>query len=105
MRGTGTKAITPGLVIGGKTGTAHMVERGKYIHKYNTAFMGFANDAKHKYSIGVIVREPAKSHFASQTAVPVFKKAVDIMIEEGYLKPSSNPDIIKQSGSANHRLH
>jgi len=105
MRGTGTKAITPGLVIGGKTGTAYMVEKGKYIHKYNTAFMGFANDAKHKYSIGVIVREPAKSHFASQTAVPVFKKAVDIMIEEGYLKPSSNPDIIKQSGGANHRLH
>jgi len=90
-KGTGKKAITPGIVIGGKTGTAHIVEKGKYVKKYNTAFMGFANDATHKYTMGVIVIQPKKSQFASQTAVPVFKKAVDIMIEEGYLKP----DIVK----------
>ncbi len=86
--GTGKKAITKGLQIGGKTGTAHIVEKGKYVTKYNTAFMGFANDKTHKYSIGVIVIQPKKSQFAAQTAVPVFKKAVDIMIEEGYLKPN-----------------
>ena len=87
-KGTGKKARTPGLEIGGKTGTAHIVEKGKYVHKYNTAFMGFANDAMHRYSIGVIVIQPKGSHFASQTAVPVFKQAVDIMIEDGYLKPN-----------------
>jgi len=86
-KGTGKKAITPGLEVGGKTGTAHIVEKGKYVRKYNTAFMGFANDDKHKYTIGVIVIQPKKSQFAAQTAVPVFKKAVDIMIEEGYLEP------------------
>jgi len=86
--GTGKKAITKGLQIGGKTGTAHIVEKGQYVHKYNTTFMGFANDKKHKYSIGVVVIQPKKSQFASQTAVPVFKKAVDIMIEEGYLQPN-----------------
>lgn len=86
--GTGKKAITKGLQIGGKTGTAHIVEKGKYVQKYNTAFMGFANDKKHKYTIGVIVIEPKKSQFAAQTAVPVFKKAVDIMVEEGYLQPN-----------------
>ena len=99
--GTGKKAITPGLVIGGKTGTAHIVEKGKYVHKYNTAFMGFVNDAKRKYSIGVIVVQPKKSHFASQTAVPVFKKAVEIMIDDGYLKP----DIVKQPSRAHKSLH
>jgi cell division protein FtsI (penicillin-binding protein 3) len=88
QKGTGKKARTQGLEIGGKTGTAHKVEKGKYIHKYNTAFMGFANDATHNYTIGVIVNEPKKSHFAAQTAVPVFKKAVDIMIEDGYLEPN-----------------
>jgi len=86
-KGTGKKAITPGLVIGGKTGTAHIVEKRKYVHEYNTAFMGFADDDKHKFTIGVVVIKPKKNHFASQTAVPVFKKAVDIMIEEGYLQP------------------
>jgi cell division protein FtsI (penicillin-binding protein 3) len=103
--GTGKKAITPGLVIGGKTGTAHIVEKGKYVHKYNTAFMGFANDAKHKYTIGVVVVQPKKSHFASQTAVPVFKKAVDIMIEDGYLIPDSDPKVIKKSRSSHKSLH
>lgn len=99
--GTGKKAITAGLVIGGKTGTAHIVEKGKYVHKYNTAFMGFANDATRKYSIGVVVVQPKKSHFASQTAVPIFKKAVDILIEDGYLKP----DIIKQPSISYKGLH
>ena len=87
-KGTGKKAITPGIEIGGKTGTAHIVEKGRYVHKYNTAFMGFANDKKHHYTIGVVVIQPKKSQFAAQTAVPVFKQAVDIMIEDGYLEPN-----------------
>jgi len=99
--GTGKKARTAGLIIGGKTGTAHIVEKGQYVHKYNTAFMGFANDETKNYSIGVIVVQPTKSHFASQTAVPIFKKAVDILIEDGYLKP----DVIKQPGSSYQGLH
>lgn len=90
-KGTGKKTITQGIEVGGKTGTAHIVERGKYVNKYNTAFMGFANDATHKYTMGVIVVQPKISQFASQTAVPVFKKAIDILIEDGYLEP----DIIK----------
>ena len=87
-KGTGRKAITPGLEVGGKTGTAHIVEKGEYVSKYNTAFMGFANDKTSKFTIGVVVIQPQKSQFASQTAVPVFKNAVDIMIEDDYLKPN-----------------
>jgi len=100
-KGTGRKAITPGLIIGGKTGTAHIVEKGVYVKKYNTAFMGFANDKEHDFTIGVIVVQPKKSQFAAQTAVPVFKKAVEIMIEEGYLEP----DVVKQSGTPKQSLH
>ena len=84
-KGTGKKAITKGLEIGGKTGTAHIVEKGKYVKKYNTAFMGFVNDETHNYTMGVIVIQPKKSQFASQTAVPVFKKAVEILLEDDYL--------------------
>ncbi|MEA2091058.1 MAG: penicillin-binding protein 2 [Campylobacterota bacterium] len=86
--GTGKKAKTQGLIIGGKTGTAHIVEKGKYVNRYNTAFLGFANDSDNKYTMGVVVIEPLSSQFAAQTAVPVYKKAIDIMIEEGYLKPN-----------------
>lgn len=85
--GTGVKAITKGLEIGGKTGTAHIVEAGQYVKKYNTSFVGFANDKEKRYTIGVSVIKPTRSQFASLTAVPVFKKTVDIMVEDGYLKP------------------
>ena len=94
QKGTGKKTRISGLEIGGKTGTAHIVEKGKYVNKYNTAFMGFANDKESKYTIGVVVVQPKKSQFASQTAVPVFKKVVEIMVEDGYLTPSQ-PDIVK----------
>ncbi|MDA7816968.1 penicillin-binding protein 2 [Sulfurimonas sp.] len=103
-QGTGIKAKTDGLIIGGKTGTAHIVEKGKYVRRYNTAFAGFANDKKSKYSIGVVVVEPKKSQFAAQTSVPVFKKAVDIMVEEGYLTPLK-PNVIEQAGVTDLNLH
>ncbi len=86
-QGTGKKARIKGLTIGGKTGTAHIVEKGKYVKKYNTSFIGFANDKKARYTIGVVVIQPKSSQFASKTAVPVFRKAVEIMVEDGYLKP------------------
>ena len=88
-KGTGEAAKIPGLIIGGKTGTAHIAKNGKYTNLYNSSFFGFANDKSHSYTIGVLVREPTKRYYyyASLTAVPVFKKIVEEMIEEGYLEP------------------
>ena len=90
-KGTGVAAKIPGLVIGGKTGTAHIAHNGKYSDLYNSSFFGFANDKSHSYTIGVLVREPTKRYYyyASLSAVPVFKKIVEEMIEEGYLSPVS----------------
>ena len=85
--GTGVGTITAGLQIGGKTGTAHIAEKGKYVRKYNTSFFGFANDEKSKYTIGVTVIQPKTNHFAALTAVPVYKKIVDLLVEFDYLKP------------------
>lgn len=99
--GTGTKAKTEGLEVGGKTGTAHIVEGGRYVNEYNTAFIGFANDTKSKYTIGVIVIRPKKSQFAAQTAVPVYKKMIDMLVEEEYLKPN----IVEQPSAPDKNLH
>jgi cell division protein FtsI (penicillin-binding protein 3) len=91
QEGTGTGTITPGLEIGGKTGTAHIAEGGRYVRKYNTSFLGFANDTRgHRYTIGVTVIEPKKYHFASLTAVSVYKKVIDMMVREGYLVPDKS---------------
>ncbi|NPA74047.1 MAG: penicillin-binding protein 2 [Epsilonproteobacteria bacterium] len=91
QKGTGVAAKIEGLQIGGKTGTSHIVRKRRYTDLYNSSFFGFANDKNHRYTIGVLVREPRKEHhyYASLTAVPVFKSIVEEMIEEGYLLPEN----------------
>ncbi|EAI1701164.1 penicillin-binding protein 2 [Campylobacter coli] len=89
-KGTGKKAITQGIIVGGKTGTARIAERQGYIsNRYNASFFGFANDTKHNYTIGVLVRNPTKpySYYAAQSALPMFKDVVDILINEDFLTP------------------
>jgi len=89
-RGTGKAAQTIGLEIGGKTGTAHIVKNGRYIKEYHSSFYGFANDKQgNKYTIGVLVIKAKKKYkyFASQSAVPTFKKIVDILSSQHYLVP------------------
>lgn len=90
-KGTGKKAITQGIIVGGKTGTARIAERQGYTsNRYNASFFGFANDTKHNYTIGVLVRNPTKpySYYAAQSALPMFKDVVDILINEDFLTPS-----------------
>jgi cell division protein FtsI (penicillin-binding protein 3) len=90
-KGTGRAARYPGLEIGGKTGTAHTVKNGHYVKEYHSSFYGFANDDYgNRYTIGVLVIKAKKWHkyFASQSAVPTFRNIVQILVEEGYLKPN-----------------
>lgn len=90
--GTGKTAQVPGIVIGGKTGTAHIAQGGKYIRKYNSSFFGFASDTKgSEYTLGISVFEPNETevYFAARTAVPLFKEVVELLIKEGYLTASS----------------
>lgn len=90
--GTGKTAQVPGIVIGGKTGTAHIAQGGKYIRKYNSSFFGFASDTKgSEYTLGISVFEPneTEAYFAARTAVPLFKEVVELLIKEGYLTASS----------------
>lgn len=87
--GTGRTARVDGIIIGGKTGTAHIAQGGKYVRKYNSSFFGFAKDDKgNEYTIGISVFEPneTEAYFASRTAVPLFREVVELLIKEGYLK-------------------
>lgn len=85
-RGTGRRTQVDNIVVGGKTGTAHIAKEGIYADAYNSSFFGFAKDSNHSYTIGVTVFEPKDRYFASQTAVPIFKEIVQTMINQGYLK-------------------
>ena len=95
-RGTGVAAQYPGLEIGGKTGTAHIAKHGRYVREYHSSFYGFANDKfGHKYTIGVLVIRAKKYHkyFASQSAVPTFRRIVDILVELDYLEPEGGVEV------------
>ncbi len=93
-KGTGKKTQIDGLEIGGKTGTANVVEQGKYQRKYMSSFFGFVNDKEHRYTVGVTVNDPVNRgdkwyyYYASNSAVPVFKEVVKILIKLDYLKPA-----------------
>lgn len=89
--GTGKKTYIDGLDIGGKTGTSRIAVGGGYSKSlYNASFFGFANDKSgHNYTIGVFVREPKEGKiYASQSAIPIFKSIVDLLIQEQQLVPS-----------------
>jgi cell division protein FtsI (penicillin-binding protein 3) len=96
-------AITPGLEVGGKTGTAHIARNGGYVNSYHTSFVGFANDGKHTYTIGITVINPRTVYFASITAVPVFKGIVDMMIEQHYLTPDPKAVAAAEAAKAEHK--
>ncbi|WP_295421070.1 penicillin-binding protein 2 [Sulfurovum sp.] len=96
-RGTGVKAQYPGLEVGGKTGTAHIAKHGRYVREYHSSFYGFANDKKgHKYTIGVLVVRAKKryKYFASQSAVPTFRRIIDILVELDYLEPEGGIEVV-----------
>jgi len=89
-RGTGKKAQYPGLEVGGKTGTAHIAKNGRYVREYHSSFYGFVNDNKgHKYTIGALVIRAKKyrHYFASKSAVPTFRRMIDILVDLDYLEP------------------
>jgi cell division protein FtsI (penicillin-binding protein 3) len=90
--GTGNNTFIEGVEIGGKTGTANVVENGRYQRKYMSSFFGFVNDEKHKYTIGVTVNDPVNRgknwyyYYASNSAVPVFKEITKILLKLNYLE-------------------
>lgn len=91
--GTGKKADIAGLDIGGKTGTSRVAIGGGYSKSmYNASFFGFADDKfGHSYTIGVFVREPkAGKIYASQSAIPIFKNIVELLIQEQQLIPTTS---------------
>lgn len=91
--GTAKKTKVDGIIVGGKTGTARIADKGKYGNKYIGSFFGFAKDEKSNYTIGVVVFESSaqSSYYASQTATPIANKIIKALVEEGYLKEIENP--------------
>ena len=100
LKGTAQKAFVKGIFTAGKTGTAQRSVKGEYGRTYNSSFFGFANDNNSKYTIAVTfinIKAKWPNYFASSSAVPTFKKIVDIMLELNLLKRMKDNELSSQT--------
>ncbi|HVL77207.1 MAG TPA: penicillin-binding protein 2, partial [Noviherbaspirillum sp.] len=57
--GTAPRAQVPGYRVGGKTGTAHKLENGRYTNKYIGSFAGIAPISDPRLIVAVMIDEPS----------------------------------------------
>ena len=77
-QGTAPRARVTGYTVGGKTGTAHKLEGGRYTDKYVSSFVGFAPASDPRIIVAVMIDEPsAGQHFGGAVAAPVFSRITE----------------------------
>ena len=107
--GTGTAArLKKGYTVAGKTGTAQMVDArtGKYIHRYNSSFVGFAPVADPAIVVAVTINGSYK--YGGVTSAPIFREVAgaalrtlgiskDLIEVDPVVKPSPEPEVRRES--------
>ncbi|NNG27673.1 MAG: transpeptidase family protein, partial [Ignavibacteriaceae bacterium] len=89
--GTGNNAKIENISVGGKTGTAKIVENGKYsAGKYNSSFIGFFPIEEPKVVCLILVNEPELEKYGSKVAAPIFKNVAEKIIQ-------ANPKYFKEN--------
>jgi cell division protein FtsI (penicillin-binding protein 3) len=77
-RGTAKNIRGTHYRIAGKTGTAQILENGRYAKKYITSFVGYFPANEPKYSAIVLIKNPRGWYqYGSSVAAPVFKEIAD----------------------------
>ncbi|MFA6923562.1 MAG: penicillin-binding protein [Bacteroidales bacterium] len=65
------------IKIAGKTGTAKVIENGKYVKKYRSSFVGYFPADNPLYSCIVVINNPQGVYYGSLVAGPVFKEIAE----------------------------
>ena len=91
--GTAHSAKIPGYVLGGKTGTADKVVGGRYNGDVMSSFIGVLPADKPQYVIFVLFDAPRTAHYASLTAVPVYKEICRNLITYFGIQPSKPEEL------------
>ena len=78
-RGTGKPAESEFVHVAGKTGTAQVARKGKYVKGlYNSSFIGFWPANAPQYTMLIVFGDvTGKVYYGGALAAPVFKKVVD----------------------------
>ena len=97
--GTGKKARIPGYLVGGKSGTANVVENGMYAKgKYIASFVGFAPAEDPKFVMLVKIKRPKGTIWGGTVSGPIFAEiGREILWRLGI--PPSFPNEVNQMGA------
>ncbi|MDP1884099.1 MAG: penicillin-binding protein 2 [Candidatus Moranbacteria bacterium] len=91
VNGHGKRADVPGYLVGGKTGTAQLVdpETGKYAEGKSTgSFAGFAPVNDPKFVIVVKLDNPKNVEWAESSAAPAFGELMKFLLEYYGVEPT-----------------
>ena len=89
--GTAPQAQVPGYRVGGKTGTAYKLEKGQYVKKYVSSFVGFAPVSDPRIIVAVMIDEPsAGKHYGGQVAAPIFSTVTANALRAMNVAPDSS---------------
>jgi cell division protein FtsI/penicillin-binding protein 2 len=87
--GFGKQAKVAGFYVAGKTGTAQVVQNGKYIANDNIgSFIGFAPVENPQFVMLVRVDHPRSASFAESTAVPPWGKLAQFILNYMQIPPT-----------------
>ena len=75
--GTAPLAQINGYRVAGKTGTAHKLEKGRYINRYISSFVGLAPASNPRLIVAVMINEPNNGqYYGGLVAAPVFSNVM-----------------------------
>jgi len=94
--GTGRATKIKGYTIAGKTGTADKVENGRYRGNVMSSFLGFFPAEKPKILCFVLFDSPQTEHYASLTAVPVFKEIASNILTYLNIPPTKTEELVEK---------
>lgn len=80
--GSGTAAMLPNVLVGGKTGTAQRLVNNNYSSSsHNSSFIGFFPAENPSIVIYVLVNSPTRGQYGGLVAAPIFHEVAKRMIE------------------------
>lgn len=90
--GTAPMAQVAGYRVGGKTGTAHKIEGGRYANKYVASFVGIAPMSDPRLVVAVMIDEPEGSkYYGGTVAGPVFAQIAAGALRSLGIAPDAPP--------------
>jgi stage V sporulation protein D (sporulation-specific penicillin-binding protein) len=100
--GTGNpSAHTPGYATAGKTGTAQVVENGRYEPgEYIGSFIGYVPADAPRYVIFVKIERPRGAYYGGVVAAPIFAELARTVMLHADVMPSAPPRLVRHAAGS-----